>query len=134
MPGSIASTPRLAVSKGGPPRRDLVDRANEREFWRPSPGMRSIHVRRGNLTMSDMSVTFVGKKLRNPIGVASHALTSAEHDPEALAQHLKGYVDLGASRWPAQNPLGLHATTPDRWCQRIVITATGCQNRVCVGC
>lgn len=60
--------------------------------------------------MSDLSVTFVGKKLRNPIGVASHALTSAEHDPEALAQHLKKYVDLGASyvETPFINPEPKH--------------------------
>jgi isopentenyl diphosphate isomerase/L-lactate dehydrogenase-like FMN-dependent dehydrogenase len=47
--------------------------------------------------MVDLSVTFVGKKLRSPIGVASHALTNPVHDPQALADHLKKYVDAGAS-------------------------------------
>ena len=46
--------------------------------------------------MADLSVTFVGKKLRSPVGVSSHALTSPEHDPQALADHLKEYVDIGA--------------------------------------
>jgi len=46
--------------------------------------------------MTDLSVTFVGKKLRSPIGVGSHALVRAEHDPQALCTHLKGYVDAGA--------------------------------------
>jgi len=46
--------------------------------------------------MVDLSVSFVGKKLRSPIGVASHALVRSEHDVQALAVHLKGYVDAGA--------------------------------------
>lgn len=46
--------------------------------------------------MADLSVTFVGKKLRSPVGVSSIALTSPEHDPQALADHLKEYVDAGA--------------------------------------
>jgi hypothetical protein len=46
--------------------------------------------------MADLSVTFVGKKLRSPVGVASHALVRSEHDVQALAVHLKGYVDAGA--------------------------------------
>jgi len=46
--------------------------------------------------MVDLSVTFVGKKLRTPVGVASHALVRPEHDPQALCMHLKGYVDVGA--------------------------------------
>jgi len=46
--------------------------------------------------MADLSVTFVGKKLRSPVGMASHALTSPRHDPQTLANHLKGYVDAGA--------------------------------------
>jgi len=46
--------------------------------------------------MADLSVTFVGKKLRTPLGVASHALVRPEHDPLALSVHLKGYVDAGA--------------------------------------
>lgn len=60
--------------------------------------------------MPDISVTFAGKKLRNPIGVASHALTSPEHDPQALAEHLKGYVDAGASfvETPFINPEPRH--------------------------
>lgn len=47
--------------------------------------------------MADISTTFAGRKLRNPLGVASHALTSPEHDPEALADHLLGYVEAGAA-------------------------------------
>jgi dihydroorotate dehydrogenase/Pyruvate/2-oxoacid:ferredoxin oxidoreductase delta subunit len=47
--------------------------------------------------MADLSVTFAGKKLRTPIGVSSHALTNPGHDPQALADHLKGYVDVGAA-------------------------------------
>ena len=60
--------------------------------------------------MADISVTFAGKKLRNPLGVASHALTSPEHDPQALADHLKGYVDAGAAfvYTPFINPEAKH--------------------------
>ncbi len=47
--------------------------------------------------MADLSVTFVGKKLRSPVGVASHALTNPGHDPQVLANHLKRYVDAGAA-------------------------------------
>ena len=47
--------------------------------------------------MADMSVTFAGKRLRNPIGVASHALSAPEHDPQALSDQLNGYVRCGAA-------------------------------------
>jgi len=47
--------------------------------------------------MADLSVTFAGKKLRSPVGVASHALVNTIHDPQALTNHLKGYVDAGAA-------------------------------------
>lgn len=47
--------------------------------------------------MHDLSVTFAGKKLKSPIGVASHALKSgATNDPQRLADHLMGYVEQGA--------------------------------------
>jgi len=46
--------------------------------------------------MADLSITFAGKKLRSPLGVASHALVRPEHDPQALSAHLNGYVDAGA--------------------------------------
>lgn len=60
--------------------------------------------------MGDISVTFAGKKLKNPLGVASHALTSPEHDPQALADHLRGYVEAGAAfvYTPFINPEARH--------------------------
>ncbi|NLT35367.1 MAG: 4Fe-4S binding protein [Gaiellales bacterium] len=60
--------------------------------------------------MADISVTFAGRKLRNPLGVASHALTSPEHDPQALADHLNGYVEAGAAfvYTPFINPEARH--------------------------
>ena len=42
--------------------------------------------------MADLSVTFAGKKLRTPLGVASHALVSPEHDAEEACRSLT--VDL----------------------------------------
>ena len=47
--------------------------------------------------MADVSVNFVGKKLRSPIGIASHAVFNGGLiDPRAEAEHLKKYVDMGA--------------------------------------
>jgi len=48
--------------------------------------------------VANTEVVFAGKKLRNPIGVASHAsLSTAGIVPEKLADHLMRYVDCGAS-------------------------------------
>jgi dihydroorotate dehydrogenase/Pyruvate/2-oxoacid:ferredoxin oxidoreductase delta subunit len=45
--------------------------------------------------MADLSVTFVGKKLRSPLGVASHAvLNPGLGDTKAETEHLKQYADL----------------------------------------
>ena len=46
--------------------------------------------------MADLSVTFVGKKLRNPLGVASHAvLNQGLSGSGDETDQLKGYADLG---------------------------------------
>jgi len=46
--------------------------------------------------MADLSVTFVGKKLRNPLGVASHAvLNQGVGGSGDETDQLKGYADLG---------------------------------------
>lgn len=48
--------------------------------------------------MADLSVEFAGVKFRNPIGVAAHApISSGYMDPKKYAEHLKRYVDRGAS-------------------------------------
>ena len=45
--------------------------------------------------MADLSVTFVGKKLRSPLGVASHAvLNPGIGDSKAETDHLRRYADL----------------------------------------
>lgn len=45
--------------------------------------------------MADLSVTFVGKKLRSPLGVASHAVLNAGvKDAQAETDHLKHYADI----------------------------------------
>ena len=45
--------------------------------------------------MADLSVTFVGKKLRSPLGVASHAvLNPGLGDAKVETDHLKQYADL----------------------------------------
>ena len=45
--------------------------------------------------MADLSVTFVGKKLRSPLGVASHAvLNPGLGDSKTETDHLKRYADL----------------------------------------
>ncbi|KMY66348.1 hypothetical protein AAU61_17990 [Desulfocarbo indianensis] len=47
--------------------------------------------------MSDLSVKFAGKKLRSPLGIASHAVFNGGLvDPLAEAEHLRKYVDQGA--------------------------------------
>ncbi len=47
--------------------------------------------------MADLSVRFAGKKLRSPLGVASHAVFNGGlMDPRLEAEHLKKYVELGA--------------------------------------
>lgn len=48
--------------------------------------------------MADLSIDFAGLKWRNPIGVAAHApISSGYMDPNKYAEHLKRYVDRGAS-------------------------------------
>lgn len=45
--------------------------------------------------MADLSVTFVGKKLRSPLGVASHAVLNAGvKDARAETAHLEHYADI----------------------------------------
>ena len=45
--------------------------------------------------MADLSVEFVGKKLRSPLGVASHAvLNPGVGDAEMETEHLEHYADL----------------------------------------
>ena len=47
--------------------------------------------------MANLEVTFVGKKLRSPIGIASHAVFNGGlMDPMAEADHLMRYVEMGA--------------------------------------
>lgn len=47
--------------------------------------------------MPSLEVIFVGKKIRSPIGVASHAIFNGGLiDPEAECQHLLRYVEMGA--------------------------------------
>ncbi len=47
--------------------------------------------------MANLEVTFCGKKLRSPVGVASHALFNGGLiDPIKEAKHLERYVDVGA--------------------------------------
>ena len=46
--------------------------------------------------MADLSVTFAGKKLRSPLGAASHAaLNAGLGDPRKETDHLKAYADFG---------------------------------------
>lgn len=47
--------------------------------------------------MADLSVNFAGKKLRSPLGIASHAIFNGGLvDPLVEAEHLKKYADIGA--------------------------------------
>lgn len=47
--------------------------------------------------MADLSVVFAGKKLRSPLGIASHAVFNGGLiDPHKEADHLMEYVEMGA--------------------------------------
>ena len=49
--------------------------------------------------MADLSITFAGVKMRNPVGVAAHAPNISQafrESAEAFAAHLMRYVDRGA--------------------------------------
>jgi len=95
--------------------------------------------------MADLSVTFVGKKLRTPLGVAAHALVSPEHDAERLADHLKGYVDAGAAyvHTPFINPEPEHpkdkppaykfmpVRSPEPFCMQGLLVGCDAENIMC---